>query len=510
MSAPSERRTGLPNGDRDTELLLAMLDDALGDAEFESLVVRLRNEPALRRQALGLAGDDETLRDWAAISPDVRDALVTSRSARRGLDDETDSPATRPLRSRRRGRRFWRLAALAAGAACLLAVAVFWPRPAREIATISRSADAAWVNAVPQGARPRLTQGQQLALSFGQIEITYDHGVRVWLQGPASVRLVSSRALEVAYGVLAVDVSRVDPQAGGSSEPFAIATPHARVVDQGTRFAMSVDEGGQIELVVYEGAVRTEPLVDGSADAIESPSGTAVRIDPTTGTSTRTIGLEAKFLELGRRLDEQAVPASADHFVRGGEFHDCVEADGGGPRGDTLLLKTHRGYDVVRKAWVRFDLSAVACELDDPATFVFRHCEPATDRDFRGTLAVFALRPGFRPGPQQQGLRWKEEELNWDNAPGNDRHGPLVQEEYCLSLGDVPVDCRAANQPRGTAYQIRIPRLRDVVQEDGSVTIIVCVRRQDGPEAGLSVAATDNQEIAGPELIVPLDRRPNR
>jgi len=507
MTAKPESPMDSPSSDHDTELLLAMLDDALEDAEFDSLMVRLRNEPALRRQALALAGDEETLRDWAAISPGLQDALVASQSALPGPDGETDLFVTGPSPSKQNRRRFRRLAALAAGAACVLAVAVFWPRPAREIATISRSMDADWVSATPQGARPRLTQGQQLGLSSGQVELTYDNGIRVWLQGPASARLLSLRSIEVAQGALAVDVSGVDSQAAESSEPFAVVTPHARVVDQGTRFAMSVDEAGEIELVVYEGAVRTDPLVASGANSIESPSGTAVRIDPRTGTSTPTIGLVPKFSEISRRLYEQAVSAKADHFVRGGEFHDFVEVDSGGPHGDVLLMKTHRGFDVVRKVWVRFDLSAIDCDLDGPATFVFRHCEPAKEHDFRGTLAVFALRPGFQPDPQQQGLHWKEDELTWDNAPGNDRRGRLAREQHCVLLGDVYVNCRAADEPRGTAYEVRIPRLRDVAQEDGSVTIILCVRRQDGHGPNLSIAATDNRKIAGPELIVSLRQR---
>ena len=73
-----------------------------------------------------------------------------------------------------------------------------------------------------------------------------------------------------------------------------------------------------------------------------------------------------------------------------------------------------------------------------------------------------------------------------------------------VPLAEVEIDTSAADQPPGTAYEVPIPVLRDVLQEDSSVTLILCVLSQDGHGPNLSLAASDNPEIAGPELIVPL------
>ena len=481
---------------RDSELLLAMFDDALEDAEFDALILRLRNEPALRRHALLLANDEETLRIWA----------VTAAESPDGASCERCCPTVDPATPRKEGRRrsLWRMLALAAGVACVLAVGVLSSRSTGPLATITRTVDAQWAGEAPDGPRPRLAHGQRIELASGQLEITYNTGVRVWLQGPVSARVQSGRSIEVSHGTLAINVGNSDPESPATGGRFAVVTPKARIVDLGTRFALSIEDDGKVNLVVFEGSVRTESRTAKGSRPIESAAGQAVQIDPDTAVATPSPGLQKTFSQLEQRLYEQTVPAAADHYVRGGTYRNAVDGSGGGPQGDTLLLKTQRQYTSCRRAWIRFDLSRIDYEPAGSATFVFRHNEPPDRRDFRGTVGVFALGPGYLPIPQELGLDWNEDALTWNNAPGNDRHGRVIEHEHCVLLAEVAIDTTADDQPRGTPYRVPIPVLRNVLQEDSSVTLILCVLSQDGHGPNLSLAANDNPEIAGPELIIPL------
>lgn len=502
MNAKSNLPEELPSSDHDTELLVAMFDDMLADDEFHALTERLRNEPALRRKMLLLAGDEETLRAWAtsANSPEAMRSWAIQASSLEAIK----ALATRrrhPLRL---------IAAAVAVVAGVVAVAVLWHRPANEVlptvATITRSIHPEWVGEVSADARTQLLPGQQIELASGQIEITYNTGVRVWLEGPVSAQLPSNRSIRVNRGRLAVDVNGATAKAPPSGEKFAVLTPSARVTDLGTRFALAVSDESKIDLVVYEGAVRTESLAAKTPIPIESTAGQAVRIDLEKEAATPVGQLESEFAGLKQRLYEKTLTAAADHYVRGGEYRNDVDRSREGPRGGILLVKWHRSFNTVRKAWIRFDLAGVDYDSAAPATFVLRHCEPNEERDFRGTVGVFALRPGYQPSPQEQGLAWNEDVLTWENAPGNDRLGRLVNEDHFLLMGEVEIDATSPREPRGTAYEASTATLRNVLQEDDSVTIVLCVIRQEGPSPNLSIAAIGNQDIAGPELIVSLTR----
>jgi|GEM_PF-3549575 len=495
MNAPGES----PTAENDASLLIAMFEGTLDDAQYEALLERMRHEPDLRRKALVLAGDEETLREWA-----VAESIGTFRQE---MNDEYFAATVK--RSGRRGP-LRMLASLTAIAACVAAFVYFNYWPKSEIATITRSVDVKWTGEAPKPQQVRLLQDQLVQLESGQLEITYDTGARVWLEGPVSVRLRSARSIELTRGRLAVDIDGTEkeeaPDAENASdetdETFTVITPEARVVDLGTRFALSVEDD-KIDLVVYEGAVSTESLKTPEVPPVESQAGDAIRFDSTTGQSEPSKEAELKFADLRHRLYEQSIEASADHFVCGGELSEKVQYNGGGPHGDTLLLKRYK-LGVCRKAWIRFDLSSLDYDVDRPATFVFRHNEPVENRDFCGRLFVYSLRPGYKPNEPSQGIDWQPDQLTWQNAPGNDPDGYLLIPTEVFVHGEIEVDTLDPNQPRGTAYSLTIERLGDILQEDKTATLILCVRNQDGPSANLSVATMDSPDVAGPELIVPI------
>lgn len=485
-----------PKFDSDAALVFAMFEGTLDQASYNALIERMRNEPQLRRMALLLAGDEETLREWA-VAESVEDF-------RHQMNDEYFAATVR--KQRRRPLRV--LAAITAILACVAAFFYYYEEvPQSEIATITRSVDARWSSETPKPVKTRLLNNQLVELESGQVEITFDTGARVWLEGPVSVRLGSARSIELTRGRMAVDIDSTDPNSKDDDigDAFEVVTPEARVVDLGTRFAVSV-EGDKVDLVVYEGAVATQSL---KADAapVESRAGDAIRFDSKTGKSKPLNELKSQFSELARRLYERAIPASADHFVCSGPYNDEVQDVDGDTNGDTLFL-IRCTLEVCRKAWIRFDLSSLDYDVDRPVTFTFRHNEPVGTNDFQGCLYVYSLRPGFLPSDQTQGIDWDPDLLTWENAPGNDTIGFLLNPIQCTAHGEIVVDTLDPGQPHGTTYSLTIPRLGDILQEDETVTLILCVKSQQGSSANLSIAAMDSKDVAGPELIVPL-KKPN-
>ena len=122
---------------------------------------------------------------------------------------------------------------------------------------------------VPEPARPGLiavttsvAEGVESGVKAGQAYYARDHvtfqsgsvslrfllGVDVDLVGPVDLELVSPKRAILHRGQLTADV---DPSAHG----FTIETPHADIIDLGTKFGVNVQESGKADVVVFEGRV---------------------------------------------------------------------------------------------------------------------------------------------------------------------------------------------------------------------------------------------------------------
>ncbi|NLF08800.1 MAG: FecR domain-containing protein, partial [Pirellulaceae bacterium] len=149
----------------------------------------------------------------------------------------------------------------------------------------------------PIGINVRL--GQQYKLKSGLLEITYDSGAKVILEGPCSYEVDSTAGGYLALGKLVARVGAGDEGRGAGeaasgrwpvasmedeggrmkdeaslatshsplatnpsplsplpSPLFSVRTPTAVVTDLGTEFGMEVLAGGRTETVVFDGAVR--------------------------------------------------------------------------------------------------------------------------------------------------------------------------------------------------------------------------------------------------------------
>lgn len=133
-----------------------------------------------------------------------------------------------------------------AAAAAVMAVAgvsVFMMRdsgPAARVAsgvpaTVSHAVGVRWTRgATVPGERLAADSGE---ISAGFVELTFDSGVRLLVEGPAAYSITGPNSCRLAYGKAVADVP---PGARG----FVLDGPGERIIDHGTRFAVDVARGG--------------------------------------------------------------------------------------------------------------------------------------------------------------------------------------------------------------------------------------------------------------------------
>lgn len=141
-----------------------------------------------------------------------------------------------------RQRRKWPFVAAAAAAILVAAVFALSTRSA-PLGRITRMSGAQWSS---DAVRPG-----RLDLESGFAEITLNNGVRLVLESPATIRLVSTSQARLERGRV---VAHVPPEGRG----FTVETLRARLIDLGTEFGVGIFENGETEVQVFLGEVVAE------------------------------------------------------------------------------------------------------------------------------------------------------------------------------------------------------------------------------------------------------------
>jgi hypothetical protein len=216
-------------------------------------------------------------------SPDGSGLADPGLGATAGLSSSADSaigqagqrPKVGPRTTRRRAFRTagqassgtrWLAGLVTAGLAASLLVGLGWWLTTRHrpiaavngfssapVARLTRSVAAQWISdgrTRREGAA--LAAGETLPLAEGLAEISFDHGARVILRGPAGFEIQSADGGLLRHGSL---TARVGPSPAG----FTIRTPDATIVDLGTEFGVAVQESGLSEIEVFVGQVLLHP-----------------------------------------------------------------------------------------------------------------------------------------------------------------------------------------------------------------------------------------------------------
>ncbi len=130
----------------------------------------------------------------------------------------------------------------------------------------------------PLSSRAYVPLGRKYILSSGLLEITYDSGAKVILEGPCTYEVESTAGGYLALGKLTARVEsgewrvenkgRVANQKSPSSfilhpsSLFSVRTPTAIVTDLGTEFGVEVSEEGATESRVFRGSVKVQAVSD--------------------------------------------------------------------------------------------------------------------------------------------------------------------------------------------------------------------------------------------------------
>jgi hypothetical protein len=143
------------------------------------------------------------------------------------------------------------------------------------VARVTGLSDCMW----PQGEAglkfgDALTPGQRLQLTSGVLQLTYDTGARVTIEGPVDMVMTTGIEAKLTEGKIAAVVPRF-------ARGYTILTPTAEVVDLGTEFGVSVDKAGDSEIHVFDGDVITRPLGEHGVDGhlIHARRDEAVKFD---------------------------------------------------------------------------------------------------------------------------------------------------------------------------------------------------------------------------------------
>jgi hypothetical protein len=158
--------------------------------------------------------------------------------------------------------------------------------------------------------------GDRIALKSGLLEITYDSGAKVVLQGPVTYEVESAKAGYLSVGKLTARLEKRSAISGQRSVAresdtsslstihyplFTITTPTAVVTDLGTEFGVDVDETGRSDVCVHSGRVAIQGA-NGSATspAVVLKAGEARRIP--SSDSKSWLAIDAKQTRIAQPL----------------------------------------------------------------------------------------------------------------------------------------------------------------------------------------------------------------
>jgi len=142
------------------------------------------------------------------------------------------------------------------------------------------------------GFGSRLASGERLDLTNGLVEITFNDGAVVVLEGPATFDVDSPGRAQLHEGRM---TAVVPERAHG----FQVATARMNVVDLGTEFGLMAEPEGTAEVHVFNGLVKAQ-LLDEQGNQVrtmELNTSQAARIEPAAAVVAR-------------------IPARDDEFVR--------------------------------------------------------------------------------------------------------------------------------------------------------------------------------------------------
>jgi hypothetical protein len=125
--------------------------------------------------------------------------------------------------------------------------------------------------------------GDEFAIRSGFVELTYDTGAKVLLQGPTTYKVDAEDGGFLAVGKMTAKLGKMNRQKSSFSRGlFTVKTPTAAVMDIGTEFGVEVDPKGNTTCAVFFGEVRmtrsVAGLTTGEAKSLHKGEAAVVRV----------------------------------------------------------------------------------------------------------------------------------------------------------------------------------------------------------------------------------------
>ncbi|OHB76698.1 MAG: hypothetical protein A2Z25_17900 [Planctomycetes bacterium RBG_16_55_9] len=181
----------------------------------------------------------------------------------------------------------------------------------------------------------------------------------------------------------------------------------------------------------------------------------------------------------------RAVEPTADTFVRGAEFGDT---NYGSNSSVTLKNANGNGYD--RKGYIRFDVSGTIMDASLDLTVSTNNEGGGGTTPQTFTVEVYGL-------AESLDHTWIENDITWNNAPGNDTSSSNFAEDATL-LGSFIVE----PIPVGNIVSFSDPALVDFINADTDNQITLLLRRTAGTSSShnLAFAAKEHASYSAPTL----------
>lgn len=352
--------------------------------QLDALIADLLDE---RLDAAGRAQLQRMLRDNAEARRHYAEFVATQSMIRRvvsrrvqgsgfRVQAEVSTPTLRPRRS------VWYLSA-ASVAALIALTATAWfvyfpeprtltPEPSAATQSIAMLSDIS-EDVVFEPSDQPLALGHNLAagpihLRRGTAQVLFGSGAVVDLTGPCEFRMINAQLGVLSSGAIQAYV----PEA---ARGFTVQSPHATVIDLGTRFGMHALPAGPTRIRVREGHVQVIPRLADLADraAMTLGRGQQVTIDPAAGLIARgAFAAEGVRLSIAsvRACNTSGEPRSPDRE----QVEQAVDNNfaskylNANLNGAGLAVCPAEGLSIVRS----LTLTAAADHAErDPASFIF-------------------------------------------------------------------------------------------------------------------------------------------
>jgi hypothetical protein len=170
------------------------------------------------------------------------------------------------------------------------------------VARIGQEKDVQWSDETAPAIGAPLPASGKLAVRRGLLEVVFDGGAKIIVQGPAELELQSPSSAFLLRGALTADVP-------AAARGFAVHTSNATIVDLGTRFGVACQDG-QTDVEVFAGKVLLRPAEvqsGGGPQELSLVANSAARVSGVPGDSA----LKIEQLAVGSRPFVQSMTESA-------------------------------------------------------------------------------------------------------------------------------------------------------------------------------------------------------